>query len=156
MITRMYVSILILAFAVMVIVGSCATSKKAYISQENEELYGTWVNPEYDEKWIMAKWVLKPDGTFDAYSKSTSGRVYEIGIFTIDEKWTDSEGNIYYRYTKSSMEYGSIENPYSYYFLVKIHSTLDIAEELWSSVDYPTEFDPENLRYNYWIFYRQE
>ena len=148
-------SILLLIIAVSVIIGGCATGKKAYVATKDEELYGTWINPEYDQKNIMAKWILKPDGTFDAYSKSTSNRVFEVGTFTIADKWTDSEGNIYYKYSKSSMEYGSIENPYTYYFLVKIHATLDIAEELWSSVDYPTEFDPDNLRYNYWVFYRQ-
>jgi ABC-type antimicrobial peptide transport system permease subunit len=132
--TRTFVSILILVLAVLIIAGSCVTGKKAYKAKDKEELYGTWVNPDYDEVWIMAKWVLKPDGTFDAYSKSNSDRVFEMGTFSIVAKWSDSNGNIYYRYYKTNMDTRATKNLYKYYFLVKIHSTLDTAEELWSSV----------------------
>ena len=153
--TRMWASIMTLVLAVLII-NSCATSKKAYIPQDNEELYGTWVNPEYDEKGIMAKWVLKPDGTFDAYSKSNSNRVFEVGTFSIAAKWSDSNGNVCYKYYKTNMDTGATKNPFRYYFLVKIHKDGNKIEELWSSTDYPTEFDPDNLRYNLWVFYRQE
>jgi hypothetical protein len=40
------VSIMIL---VLVTGGSCATGKKVYVSKEDEELFSTWVNPDYDE-----------------------------------------------------------------------------------------------------------
>jgi hypothetical protein len=47
--------------------GSCATSKKAYVANEDEEYYG----------------------------KSDKPRWY--GTFTITDKWADSEGNIWYK-----------------------------------------------------------
>ena len=46
--TRMLVSIVILVLTVMFIAGSCATEKKAYVATEDEEIYGTWVNPDYN------------------------------------------------------------------------------------------------------------
>ena len=153
---RTLVSILIFVITVLVIVGSCATGKKAYIPQDSEELYGTWVNEEYDKKGINAKWVLKPDGTLEGYTTSDSKKITETGEFIITDKWTDSEGNIWYKYMKKTLVIGAIKNLNTYYFLIKIHKELDIAEELWSSVDYPTEFNPDNMRYNYWVFFRLE
>ena len=47
--TTKLISILILALTVMIIAGSCATSKKTYVAQEDEELYGIWINPDYNE-----------------------------------------------------------------------------------------------------------
>jgi hypothetical protein len=43
--TKTVVQTLTFVLVVLIIVGSCATGKKAYIAEENEELYGTWVNP---------------------------------------------------------------------------------------------------------------
>ncbi len=45
--TKTLVSILILVLAVLIIAGSCATGKKAYVAKEDEELFGTWINPDY-------------------------------------------------------------------------------------------------------------
>ena len=49
--TRAFVSILILVLAVLIIVGSCATKKKA-ISEEDflEAFSGIWINTDYEPK----------------------------------------------------------------------------------------------------------
>ena len=57
--TRMYVAIFVFMIAVLIIAGSCATQKQAYIPKTNEELYGTWVNTDYDtveQKYINYNW----------------------------------------------------------------------------------------------------
>ena len=52
--TRTYVSILILVIAVLVIVGGCATGKKASVTERDifKELSGTWVNEDYLGTWM--------------------------------------------------------------------------------------------------------
>ena len=45
--TRNLILSVILIFAVLVLLISCAPGKKAYVAKENEEIYGTWVNTEY-------------------------------------------------------------------------------------------------------------
>ena len=148
--------LLILVSLLLLIAGGCITGKKAHVATDHEELYGTWVNKEYDKRSINAKWVLKPDGALEGYTTSNSKKIKETGEFIITDKWTDSEGNIWYKYMKNTLEIGAIKNPHTYYFLLKIHKDLDIAEELWSSIDYPTEFDPDNVRHNYLVYYRLE
>ena len=61
--TKTLVLILILTFTLLIIAGSCATQKQAYIPKINEELYGTWVNTDYDgvrdeppQKFIHYNW----------------------------------------------------------------------------------------------------
>ena len=152
--TRTYVSILILIFVVLIIVGGCATAKKAYVAKEDEELYGTWVNPEYDEESHVAKKVIKHDGTWDEYAMSNSNRPLGTGEYTIIDKWTDSEGNIWYKIISTFFDEKSIQRSNTYYYLSKIDKTGNVYELLFSSTDYPTEFDPDNLRYNYRIHYR--
>ena len=41
--------LIVLIIVVLIIFRSCATEKKAYVTKDSEELYGTWVNPEYNE-----------------------------------------------------------------------------------------------------------
>jgi hypothetical protein len=152
----MLVSILILVLAVLIAIESCATSKKAYVAKEDEELYGTWVNPEYDRGKPNAKIVIKPDGTLDAYSLSNSERPIGVSEYTITDKWTDSEGNIWYKIVETFFDQKVMQNPDTYYSLSKIDKTGNTLEELWSSIDYPPKFELDNLRYSYYIRYRQE
>ena len=102
--TRTYVSILILVLAVLIIAGSCATGKKAYTAKEDEELYGTWINPDYNEGKHSAKFIFKPDGTFEGYAKTDSTHYYYFGEYIIADKWADSEGNLWYKYYYSLFE----------------------------------------------------
>ena len=154
--TRMFISIPTIILVVIIIAGSCATGKKAYIAQEDEELYGTWVNPDYDNTDYPAKLVVKPDGTMDEYSLSHSDRPFAVLEYVITDKWTDSEGTIWYKMLEIQQDLKVIKNPDTYYMLSKIDKTSNVWEFLWTSNDYPAEFDPDDLRYNYRIRYRQE
>jgi hypothetical protein len=70
--SRTFISILILVFVVMIIAGSCATGKKASVTKEDEVLFGTWINPDYDTTWGYGKIIIKPDGAYDEYKRSSS------------------------------------------------------------------------------------
>ena len=156
--TRPLVSIMILVVVVLIIGGSCATGKKAYVAQDDEELYGTWVNPEYENSKVYTapKIVVKPDGTFDEYALINSDRVVSVLEYTITDKWTDSEGNTWYKLLEIHTDSKVIQNPDTYYVLSRIDKTGNIWEMLWASIDYPAEFEPDNVLYNYRIRYRQE
>jgi len=150
--TKTLVSVLILVLAVLIIAGSCATGKKAYVAKEDEELFGTWVNPDYDASWIYAKVVIKPDGTWEEYSLTYSDRPIYKGEYTIADKWTDSDGYIFY---KNSITRIDKESYRTYYIMSKIDKTGNVYEDLWSTVEMPTEFNPDNKLYNHRIYYRQ-
>jgi hypothetical protein len=150
--TRTLISILILVFATLIIMESCATSKKAYVAKEDEVLYGTWINTEYDASWIYAKIIIKQDGTWDEYSLTYSDRPVYQGECTITNKWTDSEGYILYKSVITRIGKPSYR---SYYVFSKIDKTGKVYEDLWSTIQMPTEFDPDNTNYNYRIYYRQ-
>jgi hypothetical protein len=149
---RILVSILILVFAVLLVVGSCSTSKKAYVTKEDEKLFGIWTNPDYDETGILSKIVVKSEGTWYEYSRSSNDIPAFKGEYTINEKWTDSEGNILY---KTIVTLIGAEHYRPYYILSKIDKTGNIYEDLWTTVHMPTDFNPDNVLYNYRIYYRQ-
>ncbi len=143
-----------LIIAVLIIVGSCATGKKAYVTKENEELYGTWVNTEYNETHIHlpAKFVYHPDGTLAFYWTETSARKTE-GTFNIIEKWIDDEGNIWYKVIRNITHPGKA----TLHTLNKISNSGMILESSFKpSGEFPTILDPNDLRViNYMIHYRQ-
>ncbi len=153
---RTFVSILILVLAVLIITGSCATGKKAYVAKEDEELYGTWVNTDYDVEPKAPKLVLKPDGTYNIYSMSNSDRIVSRGDFTIRDKWTDADGNIWYRYVYTNYDAKSITDTKPLYALAKIDPTGNTLERVFSGIDYPHELGPDLIQYTYEIHYRQE
>ena len=149
---------LILVFIIMaflIIAGSCAAGKKASTTEIDiyKELSGTWINKDYDDppgSWPIAKYVIERDGTFDAYADSSStSRTYFGEIIAIEEKWIDSEGNIWYKLTTENL----VEK-IQLYELGKIHSSGTVWEYISSSIDYPNEINPNHVKYR--IYYRQE
>ena len=153
--TRTIISILILILTVMFIGGSCATRKKVLPTDNVDELVGTWLNPEYEGKGgVEPKFTMKADRTVLMYASindkeaSYNGKITEIG-----EKWMERDGSIYYKlivYYESAVE--------TVYSLVRISPDRSFFEEVyWANPpEYPPEFDRENSKLYYRIWYRQE
>ena len=59
--------------------------ESAYVPKKNEELYGTWVNEEYNSMIINARWDWGSDGTWASYP-NTSGEPNWKGKYSITEK----------------------------------------------------------------------
>ncbi len=135
-----------LLMAVLIIAGSCAKEKPDYISKEYE-LYGTWVNPDYDNNCcIYPKVVFNPNGIMDTYTTSTAPKPGPLKIkFFITNKWTESKGTIWYTF----IYYFAEEEVYS---LAKI-SNSGKTLEWFMSTDYPKEMDPESTQY---FFYTRQ
>ncbi len=142
--TRTLISILILVFAVLIIIGSCATDKMTYISKEYE-IYGTWVNPEYEKKGLRPKVVYNPNGKIDSYPSIDATRSL-VQEFVITNRWTDSDGNVLYTCRIR------FEDNWQY-ILFKLSNSGKTLESIFSVNDYPFEIDSSNA--NYRIRYRQ-
>ena len=146
---RTYVSIMILVLAVLIVVGSCATDKMAYISKDYE-IYGTWVNPDAKPIVQKAKIVIHPNGKMELYPTITSAS-FGHNEFVITNKWADSEGNIWYSIifkVGTALDW--------WYMLNKMSNSGKTLEWSFSPADYPEVVDPKDSHYTYWIFYRQE
>jgi hypothetical protein len=108
-----------------------------------EPLHGTWANQDYQHGYWTWRFIYGPDGVsrgWDTGVPSDQPNNGE-GRYSIDKKWTDSEGNTWYRIAGK----GCIA-PYSEakatrdYGLVKIDVSGKMLEGEWSSVDFPSEF----------------
>ena len=154
---RTIVSILILVLAVMVIAGSCATKKEVvteeeyYIPKFNEELCGTWINEEYDSHSYKGKKRLYTWGYYEDYRPFDSEVVQLKGTFVIVDKWTDSEGNLWY---KTYLRYSGASE--IIHELDKISNNGNTWEYAYTTTHFPSEskLNPDNTRYR--IYYRQE
>jgi hypothetical protein len=152
--TRTVVSILILILAVLIVVGSCATGKKAQMAEEDlfKKLSGTWVNTEYLGTWEFyeQKLVVYPDGKHEYYPLTTDTNPTRQGYFlTITEAWTDSAGVIWYK--------AIFKGPGTFYVLGKISDSGNTWEWISDGIEKPTEWDTTKTRYeDYGIRYRQE
>ncbi len=137
--TRTLISVLILIMAVFVLLAG--GSKK-------EEYYGTWVNTDYNTTYHNAKVIHNHDGTLIKYMSTSDTEPYKTATFTIEDKWTDSEGNIWYK-----ILYTETEQIISNFELAKISDNGTTLELDFYIIDYPTEIDPNDGEYR--IYYRQ-
>jgi hypothetical protein len=152
---RTVLSISILILTVLIVVGSCATSKKALPTDNIDELVGTWVNTEYENKRNKyPKRVYKADGKILTYVRlndekaSFKGKIIEIG-----EKWMEGDGSIYFKYISYDESFVA-----TFYALVKLSPDRSFCEEAFQTnpQEYSTEFDLEDTSNYYRIYYRQE
>ena len=149
--SRTLVSILIFILAVLIIRDGYATDKKV-TKRDYRFVEGTWTNEEYNSHPHMGKYVLRRDGTFDSYFTTSDTEKEGANHYIIVEKWTDSEGSIWYK----MHEWAGImvEGKPTFYSLNKFSNSGKIWEFIWLSGEFPTEFDENNFHYH--IYYRQE
>ena len=122
--------------------------------EKEEEIYGTWVNSDYNASAEMAKLIINSDpgirddanGTRIMYTRESDEQPEFYLTFRIAEKWKDDDGNIWYK----------IE-PFAetvYYELWKISNSGNTLELDISRQNYPEDIDPNHADYR--IYYRQE
>lgn len=122
--------------------------------EDSEDLYGTWVNPEYDTiSGLAVKRVFTPDGTWAKYERiDTDARI--SGTFTITDRWTDGNQNIWYKVAVVHPRTGK------YYLLAKLSNSGTALECACSIFDYPTAVEANSRAGNqepiveYSIYYR--
>jgi hypothetical protein len=158
--TRTLVSILILVFAVLIIVGSCATGKKIItVDDAMKKFEGIWINTEYAESDFMhpQMFIITSDGGIEYRQLSTKTIPTNQGKYTVAESWTDSKGNIYSTVdTKWKIGWHTQE----LWKLDKSGNILETNYKLTMDEEYPTKIDPNPdpnafTPIYYCIYYRQ-
>jgi hypothetical protein len=93
---RKYLCIDALALT-LILVGACCYGQN-YAPKADEEIYGTWINKQYSGLSSMRpqKSVVTADG-YKRYLMLTDSGASQEGTVQIVSKWTDAEGNIWYR-----------------------------------------------------------
>lgn len=135
-------------FALLVI-GLGVWSQGKYVPKPNEELNGTWTNPKAD----IQKHVNTSDG-WKMYIHISDSVPYDTGTGGIDNKWTDSEGNIWYK------SFSIDQNGYKSQSLMKLSKSATVLESVFRAVDqfdpknYPTKIDPMDPNYD--IYFRSD
>jgi len=140
---------LIIILAVLFIVESCATRKKAVSIEEASEIQsGIWVNEHHKLDKITVRY---PDGRWEIYWDLQQESLAYSGISEIYESWRDSEGVLWYR-----AHYQDIVGREGYY-LAKISNsgnTLEIIET--ENNQMIEEWKIAIVGHFYTIWYRQE
>jgi hypothetical protein len=136
-----------------ILLVGCVPSK--YVPKPNEELYGTWIN----EKMSAQKYI-NATGRWAEYLKSSDSSSHKEFAAEIVSKWTDSEGNIWYKTTRND-----ISGPYAGFkttALSKLSKNGTVWESVWTEPEneaevtnptYPTKIDPNDPKYT--VYYRE-
>lgn len=131
-----------------------AIGQYKYTPNENEELYGTWVNKEYSGSiyYQPQKEVVTAD-RYDWYHLIPDSVPYEGGTYQIDSKWMDAKGNIWYKIlcTPDISEggYAGLKGRW----LIELSNSATVWEATWHLLpaDWPKEIErnvwSHNIRY---------
>lgn len=137
------------ALSVLILLAACATA------MNHEEINGIWVN----EKTTPQKEVDTPNG-WKQYIHVSDTVPFSEGTAVITAKWTDSEGNVWY---KILCETSAKDNSEKFTVLTKLSKSATVKESIWrapandeemKSPPYPEKIDPQD--YFYSIYYRKE
>ncbi len=127
-----------------------------YVPKSDEELYGTWTNEQYygeGDVWHPQRVVVTADG-YVGYNKLSDLVPMFIWKLWIDSKWTDADGNIWYRVR--GMGAGKYDKSQELYKLSKSATVMERAFVYvfgdYDASKYPTKIDPNELRYR--VLYR--
>ena len=111
-----------------------------------EPLVGVWLNQEPGRG---SKNIFTPDGKVLYYYNAANEEPDLEARYTIEEKWTDEEGYVYYKVLEYWSDYPYNESEAAeWYKLYKIHSSGDVFEGNWSTISYPEEISPDIDHYH--------
>jgi hypothetical protein len=94
-----------------------------------------------------AKIIYHPDMTWSAYDRSSSTHPTWRGTISIVEKWTDDQGDIWYKVTTNQLGYDIIAHE-----LWRMNSSATILEGVWGLSSIPRELSPDAESYT--VYYR--
>jgi hypothetical protein len=151
---RTLITTLTLVFAVLIVVSSYATEREAISNDDFFKVWsGTWVNTELKGgTGAEQKILFYPDGTWKQYTlfTDTSSQCEGINIFSVKE--IDSNGDIWYTCRWKCMKHGTEK-----FEMGKISNSGNTLELIYTSKLLSIEeWDPDNIRYTYRIYSRQE
>jgi hypothetical protein len=137
-------SILISLFVIVISISAVQAG------DANEKIYGIWVNKEYDATEAYPRWDYNSDGTWASYVKIGDQPVWG-GKYTITEKWTDSEKNVWYK-----IKWVNTMTAYEGFGLLKISDSGNTIEQQFAVGDYPSKIDPSKGFWEYAGIHRRK
>jgi hypothetical protein len=145
----------LLCFLVLVLLGGCGPAK--YTPKVNEELYGTWINKSYSGHYarddVQAQKEVIDSNGYHAFRFVDDVAQYFVGAETITSKWTDSEGNIWYKTYKGVWDWEDGKKPEVPHFLYKLSKSATVRESVYASRDtytpsaFPAKIDQKDPSY---------
>jgi hypothetical protein len=153
--TRTVILAVLITFLSLVLFTGCAPRK--YVPKSNEELYGTWINKSYSGHYARddiqpQKEVIDSTG-YQVFRFVDDLGKYFVGAETITSKWTDSEGDIWYKTYKGVWDWEDGKKSEVPHFLYKLSKSATVRESVYASRDtytpsaYPTKIDPKDMTY---------
>jgi hypothetical protein len=134
------------ALLILTLLGNCNPGK--YDPKPDEEIYGIWINDKNYNLNGFQKTVISADG-WKNYTNISDSVPWELGTSQIDSKWTDSEGNIWYK--TFGMATGGHAKGAKFQTLTKLSRSLTVMETVarlrlgeFDSNNYPAEIDPND------------
>jgi hypothetical protein len=146
--TKVLVWVLVIFFTAFITEVCFAEEKDYYIPKRNTELWGIWINETYGNAPAHYKWVFYNWGYGEGFTKVTDTTPAAKWTVTIIDKYTDDDGNLWYK-TFNQLNYG-----WSGYFLYEINNDKTVLETSWNSYDFPTQNDLEAKVGLHLIYYR--
>jgi len=133
--------VFLISSVLLFIISLGVIAQDKYIPKENEELYGTWTNEQYSDSisYQAQKMVVTADG-YGWYHMISDSVTYEEGRYEIDSKWTDAEGNIWYRIFCTATT-GNWKD-YKGQWLIELSKSATVWECTWTFLSPSVEFDP--------------
>ncbi len=145
--------VFLISSVLLCIISVGAIGQDKYTPKENEELYGTWINTQYPGLGSMRpqKIVVTADGykRYLLVSDSAPSSQEQEGTLQIISKWTDDEGNIWYRsFLTVTLRGATIAE------LDKLSNSATVWESVWAYAptpdpdNFPKKIDPKDMTYN--------
>jgi hypothetical protein len=152
MMTRAFMIGAVLLLSVLVFPTSYAKDREFFTPSNDEEIFGAWVNTDHsgEQSWPQ-KIVYYPWGYVVQFFKIEYKNPAWPATSTLVDKWTDAEGNIWYRDFYRDQYGGGL----ALYQLYKISDNGKTLESIWRQREFPTEADMDPSGATYRIFYRQ-
>jgi len=155
---------ILLILSLILVLATCATTGKRGVYEK--ELYGLWINPEYDTsagkgikpylfpgKWLWFEFnkkvgVIPYDKTTDA---DDDWGAYIPHWYDVNSEWVDDSGAIYFNLTWIWIV--SQQEGYEYYIFLKLSPDKLQLEFVLSEEEFPSEIDTSDDSYH--IYYRE-
>ena len=153
-------AMILTAVTALALMATGASGQTKYVPKPDEELYGTWTNEQNTGDLYHPQKLIVSSNKITMYYRISDRTPTVDGDMTwkIDSKWTDSDGNVWYK-TYGTHTAG-IYKGYSWQELDKVSKSGKVWERALSPLGnvgfdpayYPTSIDPRATYYR--ILYR--
>jgi hypothetical protein len=133
----------------------CTTAKTTKTDTEKEELYGSWVNKEFDGEKIYqthSRWDFNSDETWASYVDISSKSPKWKGPYSITDKWLNNNGDVWYKMTWKNEISGT-----NGFGLILISNSGSTFEAAYSQSRYPEKINRDSVFWWYTgVLYRSK